>query len=80
MMPFLLQYVLILCNTIGTLLDSKYIDIGELTRLALGERRSSLDCTPVGHAQCRATARDHTPSLLIQRRLRYCHPLPTLRH
>lgn len=26
---FVLQYVLILCNTIGTPLDSKYIDIGE---------------------------------------------------
>lgn len=50
MMPFLLQYVLILCNTIGTPLDSKYIDIGELTRSALGEHRSSLDCTPDGHA------------------------------
>lgn len=31
-MPFLPQYVLILCNTIGTPLDSKYIDIGESTR------------------------------------------------
>lgn len=27
--PSLPQYVLILCNTIGTPLDSKYIDIGE---------------------------------------------------
>lgn len=48
MMPFFLQYVLILCNTIGTPLDSKYIDIGEWTQLALGEHLSSLDCTPVG--------------------------------
>lgn len=35
---FVLQYVLILCNTIGTPLDSKYIDIGE--------NFSSFDDTP----------------------------------
>lgn len=49
--PFLLQYVLILCNTIGTPLDSKYIDIGEWTGLAPGEYHSFLDCTPVGRME-----------------------------
>ncbi len=28
-LPFIFQHVLVLCNAIGTPLDSKYIEIGE---------------------------------------------------
>lgn len=45
-LPFLPQYVLILCNTIGTPLDSKYIDIGESTRSNIFHL--SLDHSPLG--------------------------------
>lgn len=47
--PFLPQYVLILCNTIGTPLDSKYIDIGESARLNILHLSTTLHLAPWYH-------------------------------